>query len=391
MREPMDDEYVKAAELVSKYIRGDISEEEYNELMDMAKKYPTLRSWIANQDLPLEEINKRLTDYQTINVEKEWQSVLEKYRHNTNRKTGHRTWWAVAASVLVICGVAGSFFLKKQKENRFAEKTQQVMEVAPGRTLATLTLSDGTVTVLEEEEERTVVDGQMTLSISGSTLDYSTAKNATVQHHKLHVPLGGTYHIQLADGTKVWLNADSELEFPSAFTGDERKVTVRGEAYFEVAKDATRPFRVQVGKTQVEALGTAFNINTHLYREKIKTILTEGKIKVSTPEDSKIIEPGYATISGNGNRNIEIGKADLEEALAWKEGYFYFNSKRLKEVLDDIARWYNVELDITIPLADKRYIGGIKKSESIAAVCAVLSDLTPYKITIVGKKLQVRE
>lgn len=389
----MNEEYVKAAELVSKYIQSDISEEEYNELMDMVKKYPTLRSWIANEDLPLEEMSKRLTDYQTIDVEKDWRSVLEKYHRNTNRKTRYkeyRTWWTVAASLIVICGVVGSFFLKKQEESRFAEKVQKVMEVVPGRTVATLILSDGTVTVLGEQEERILVDGQMTLPISGSTLDYSTAKNATVQHHKLQVPLGGTYHIQLADGTKVWLNADSELEFPSAFTGDERKVTVRGEAYFEIAKDATKPFRVRVGKTEVEALGTAFNINTHLYKEKIKTILTEGKIKVSTPEDSKIIKPGYATISGDGNRNIEVGEADIEEALAWKEGYFYFDSKRLKEVLDDIARWYNVELDITIPLADKRYIGGIKKSESIKAVCAVLSDLTPYDIMVKGKKLQVR-
>src|SRR5690606_4234812 len=256
-------------------------------------------------------------------------------------------------------------------------------------TLATLTLSDGTITVLEEQEEDIIVDGKMILPISGSTLDYRTAKNATVEHHKLQVPIGGTYHLQLADGTKVWMNADSEMEFPSVFAGDERKVKVHGEAYFEIAKDATKPFKVLVGETEVEALGTAFNINTHLYKEKIKTILTEGKIKVSTPVDNKIIEPGYATISGNGN--IEVGKADLEEALAWKEGYFYFDSKQLKEVLDDIARWYNIKLDVQVPLANKRYVGGIKKSESIDAVCAVLSDLTPYNITVEGKKLNVRK
>lgn len=384
----MDEEYVKAAELISKYIQGNISAVEYNELMDMVKKYPTLRSWIANQDFPLEEVSKRLTDYQTIDVEKEWGDVLEKYHHNTNRKIWGKAWWAVAASIIIICGVTGSFFLKKQEENRLTENVGKTMDVVPGRTVATLTLSDGTITVLEEQEDRTVVDGKMILPISGSTLDYRAAENPTVYQHKLQVPLGGTYHIQLADGTKVWLNADSELEFPSAFTGDERKVTVRGEAYFEIAKDATKPFKVLVGETEVEALGTAFNINTHLYKEKIKTILTEGTIKVSTPEDSKIIEPGYATISGRGN--VEVGKADLEEALAWKEGYFYFDSKRLKEVLDDIARWYNIKLDIQVPLANKRYVGGIKKSESIEAVCAVLSDLTPYNITVKGKKIRVR-
>lgn len=387
MREPMDEEYIKIAELIAKHIQGNISAVEYNELINMMEKYPTLSSWTAIHDFPLEEVSKRLMDYQTIDVEKEWQSVLTKYRPPTNRKTGHRIWWVAAASVIVVCGVIGSFLLKEQKEKGDVKYVQQVMKVIPGRTLATLTLSDGTITVLDEQKDRTVVDGKMILPISGSTLDYRIAKNPTVHQHKLQVPLGGTYHIQLADGTNVWLNADSELEFPSAFTGDERIVKVRGEAYFEIAKDASRPFKVFVGETQVEAIGTAFNINTHLYKEKIKTILTEGKIKVSTGVDHKIVEPGYATISGGGS--IEVGKADLEEALAWKEGYFYFDSKQLKEVLDEIARWYNVKLDIKVPLANKRYVGGIKKSESIEAVCAVLSDLTPYRFTIEGKKLNV--
>jgi transmembrane sensor len=388
MKEPIDEEYVKAAELVSKYIRGDISAAEYNELLDMLKKYPTLHSWIDNQNLPLKDISKRLTDYQTIDIEKDWQSVLKKHHLDSERKPKYRIWWAVAASVIAVCVVGGSFLLKNKEEDSLAEKKQEITEIVPGRTVATLTLSDGTTTLLEEQEHRTLVDGDITLALSGSTLDYQIAKDATPQQHKLQVPLGGTYHIRLADGTNVWLNADSELEFPSSFIGDERKVKVRGEAYFEVARDATKPFKVLVGKTEVEALGTAFNINTHLYKEEIKTILTEGKIKVSTPADYKIIEPGYAAISGK--EGIKVGKADVEEALAWKEGYFYFDSKRLKEVLSDVARWYNLELDVTVPLADKRYIGGMKKSESIEAVCAVLSDLTSYRITVQGKKLVVK-
>lgn len=195
----------------------------------------------------------------------------------------------------------------------------------PGRAVATLTLSDGTTTLLEGQKHQTVVDGDMTITAFGSTLDYRTAKNVVEQRHQLKVPLGGTYHIQLADGTNVWLNADSELEFPSAFVGKERSVKVHGEAYFEIAKEAVRPFKVNIGDTQVEALGTAFNINTQRYKGKTKTILTEGKIKVSTPGDNKIIEPGYASISGA--EGIEVAKADVEEALSWKDGYFYFNSR----------------------------------------------------------------
>lgn len=388
MKQPIDEQYIRAAELAARYLQGSISSEELEELAKLSEKYPTLQTWLHDRDVHLEKLTNRTIDYQSIDIEDQWQSVLKKRNDYTLPKRSLKIWRLMAASVIAVCLIGGGLFLENNDKSKLSDTKSNDVELVPGREVATLTLPDGSTVQLGETGENKVRVGNVMLDASGSILDYHTAKDTEVHIHKLHVPLGGTYQVLLADGTKVWLNADSDLEYPSVFLGKERNVKVRGEAYFEVAKDSFRPFSVTVGDTEVEALGTAFNINTHLYQGKIKTILTEGKIRVSSQNQSKIIEPGYETISGDGN--IEVAEADMEEALAWKEGYFYFNSKSLKEVLEDIARWYNVEVDVQVPLSGKRYMGGIRKSESISAVCSVLSDLTSYTIAVENQKIIVK-
>lgn len=238
-----------------------------------------------------------------------------------------------------------------------------------------------------EEENQIIQEGEIAMNVIDNQLDYSAITSKDVYQHRLNVPIGGTYHLQLSDGTKVWINADSELEFPSSFENEERVVRVKGEAYFEVAKDPSRPFKVKVQGTTVEALGTAFNINTHLYQGLVKTILTEGKVKVSTESGAHVIDAGYATISGADD--VRVSKADVEEALAWKEGYFYFNGKNFKEILGEISRWYDVDLRLDVDINDDKYKGGIKRSASIEAICEVLKDLTGYNVKIKNRILVI--
>lgn len=290
---------------------------------------------------------------------------------------------SAAASISVV-GFIAYFYLAQSSVSDNPSSVLQVENIEPGVNRATLTFSDGQTVVLNENHEAIQVSDDQISYVDGITL--VGAKE--VQSLFVSTPRSGQYQVRLPDGSKVWLNSESQIEFPSAFITDERKVKVKGEAYFEIAKDPAKPFRVEVEDSEIEALGTAFNINTHIYKGKVKTILTEGKIRVSSQGASRSILPGYEVVSGQGG--VEVAEADLEEAVAWKEGYFYFNSKRLSEVLDDIARWYDVEIDIRIPLSNKRYIGGIKKSESIHAVCTVLSGLTSNTIYVEGQKLIVK-
>lgn len=336
----------------------------------------------------LSAVKERLKLYEDLNIENEWQLVLDKYTSPSRPSRPHSRWWAVAASIVALCLIA-SAVLWYDSSNTTSSETLAPRQITPGQPSALLTLSDGSTIKLGSDGARIIEDGIIQFSATGSTLDYSTALETEEVHmHNLRVPLGGTFHIQLADGTDVWLNADSELTFPSAFVQNERIVKVRGEAYFEVAKDLKRPFIVEVDDTQVEALGTSFNINTHLHSGRTKTILIEGLIKVSSQGISKIVQPGFGSLSGAGHIHIE--RSDTDEALAWKDGYFYFDSKSLKEVLEEIARWYNVEVDMREADTNKKYRGGIKKTESIQVVCAVLSDLTGYDVRMKNNTLIVK-
>lgn len=384
----MEKDYLRIAELISRKLRGQDRSEDQFELNCLIEKYPELKSLLDDPVVTLSAVKERLKLYEDLNIENEWQLVLDKYTSPSRPSRPHSRWWAVAASIVALCLIA-SAVLWYDSSNTTSSETLAPRQITPGQPSALLTLSDGSTIKLGSDGARIIEDGIIQFSATGSTLDYSTALETEEVHmHNLRVPLGGTFHIQLADGTDVWLNADSELTFPSAFVQNERIVKVRGEAYFEVAKDLERPFIVEVDDTQVEALGTSFNINTHLHSGRTKTILIEGLIKVSSQGISKIVQPGFGSLSGAGHIHIE--RSDTDEALAWKDGYFYFDSKSLKEVLEEIARWYNVEVDMREADTNKKYRGGIKKTESIQVVCAVLSDLTGYGVSMKNNTLIVK-
>lgn len=382
----MESNHIRIAELINFYLDGTITSEQMEELLYWQQKYPQIREWIEEGESKKLEVQQRYEYYMTNELLSDWEDVSS--RNDALKKSKRKREWMIAASILFIFFVG--FWMVKQKD--YPERASEQAEISasavmPGKEKAYLTLSDGRTVVLGEEENQIIQEGEIAMNVIDNQLDYSAITSKDVYQHRLNVPIGGTYHLQLSDGTKVWINADSELEFPSSFENEERVVRVKGEAYFEVAKDPSRPFKVKVQGTTVEALGTAFNINTHLYQGLVKTILTEGKVKVSTESGAHVIDAGYATISGADD--VRVSKADVEEALAWKEGYFYFNGKNFKEILGEISRWYDVDLRLDVDINDDKYKGGIKRSASIEAICEVLKDLTGYNVKIKNRTLVI--
>lgn len=380
----MDSKHFRASELVSRYVRNTISESELQELKQMTIDFPQLSNWIEDLGVKMEDINQRIKYHQSINKTDVWKDIVAKSKAGKQTKTLWK--YAAAAAAVLIVSVSLYFYNSNPLKSDLA--AGKVTEILPGTEKAILTLSDGKMIALNGMQSETISDGNTSLKVHDNQLDYSANSGNKVAIHKLRVPLGATYHIQLEDGTRVWLNADSEMEFPSIFSGEDRIVSIKGEAYFEVAKDPSHPFIVKVNGTEIEALGTAFNINTHLLDKKVKTILTEGKIRVSEGGQNKTIVAGHATISGQGK--IEVNKADLEEALSWKEGYFYFDSKDLKEILGEISRWYAIDIDIQRTLTNDHFKGGLKRSSSITTVCKTLSDLTGFQFIMERNKLIIK-
>ena len=371
--------------MVNSYLAEKISPEEMAELSEWQKEYPIINQWIEKKEQNKSEIEDIYHGYMLNDILSDWDKI--KARKNLNRKRKMKQVWMAAASLLILISLG--FWILPQAPKKVAEIAKvQDQPVEPGKQQARLTLSDGSIIGLGQQKNLVIEEGDLKMKIENEKLDYSNGSSNHVYLHKIEVPRGGTYFLQLADGTKVWMNAESEMEFSTAFNGEERVVSLNGEAYFEVAKDLLKPFLVKVNGTIVEAVGTAFNINTHWKPGQVKTILTDGEIKVSDGKNVNFVQEGFASISGGGVVNIE--KADLEEALAWKDGYFYFNGKNLKEIMEEIARWYNVDLTFEMNVSKDTYKGGIKRTESIESVCRMLEGLSGVDVEVKNRILFVR-
>ena len=371
--------------MVNLYLAGKISPEQMTELTEWQKEYPIISQWLENKDQKESEVATKYQQYIVNDVLSDWDQIKAKKSQQRIRKV--KQGLLVAASLLLLISIG---FWLIPEPSVYSQEIVRVQDspVEPAKKQARLILSDGSTIGLGQQEDLIIEEGDLKMKVEDRALNYTSLSTKQVYYHKIEVPRGGTYFLQLADGTKVWLNAESEMEFPTAFNGAERGVNLNGEAYFEVAKNPSKPFLVKVNGTIVEAVGTAFNINTHWKLGQVKTILTEGKIKVSEGNTEKFVNEGYASVTGSGSINIE--KADLEEALAWKDGYFYFNGKNLKEIMEEISRWYNVDLKFKINVSKDTYKGGIKRTESIESVCRMLEGLSGFQLEVKNRTLLVQ-
>nr|WP_281358878.1 FecR family protein [Sphingobacterium prati] len=193
---------------------------------------------------------------------------------------------------------------------------------------------------------------------------------------ELTTPLGGMYQITLPDGTKVWLNAASSLKYPMSFAKNERKVILLGEAFFEVTKDNSRPFKVLSKGQEIEVLGTAFNVNAYPENTMIKTTLITGKVKLSNDNHATLpiyLKPGQQSANTNSG-NIRVANVDTAPFTAWKDGLFYFDETPLPDALQQIGRWYNVEVRYKAEVPQTHFYGRIKRSKPLREVLEVLEE-----------------
>jgi len=305
--------------------------------------------------------------------------------------------YAAAAAILVTLSV-GLYLFKPEKQKRFAGTGAKVSrDLAPGGNKAILTLANGAVISLTD-----AANGKIA-SQSGATINKAKAGQlvytdngvvtAADEYNSIATPKGGQYQLILPDGTRVWLNAAS-LKYPVAFTGTARKVELTGEAYFEVAKNKAKPFMIHTAKQDVTVLGTHFNINAYADEPNTRTSLLEGSVKVAKLNDaaSVIIKPGQAALVGDASSaaKIRIAAIDTDEAVAWKNGYFMFDSENLESILRKVARWYDV--DITWQSknsAQKEFSGTISKYSNASQVLKKLELTEAVHFKIEGRKIIV--
>lgn len=303
---------------------------------------------------------------------------------------------AVAASIALLLGT-GIFYLTKPEEQIIpvAEKAQ---EIAPGGTRGILTLSNGKQiilanisakdTIAKEGEEVTIkmgANGVITYIINP---DADASKNNPNAFNTLSTPTGGQYNIVLADGTKVYLNAVSSIKYPTQFNGDKRLVELDGEAYFEVAKDKSKPFIVKSDNQSVEVLGTHFNVHAYANESVVKTTLLEGSVAVSFKNQKSILKPGQQSNVSDNFAKIKIREVDTDEAIAWKNGRFKFDNADLKTVMRQLERWYGIKVEYRGDVSDVRFSGGTFMNKNLSEVLKVL-ELSNIKFKVEGRTIIV--
>lgn len=308
--------------------------------------------------------------------------------------------WMTAAAAIVLMLTAGYWFYSQQKTGTTQQPVaaEQVNDAAPGGNKAVLTLADGSVVVLDAAQNG-VLSQQGATSVQKTDdgkIAYNSREsgNDEVLYNTISTPKGGQYQMTLADGSKVWLNAASSLRFPVAFTGKERVVELTGEAYFEVAKNKSKPFKVNVaGVSEIEVLGTHFNINAYTDEAAVTTTLLEGKVKVSgtgnKAGNALLLAPGEQSQFYTNGELTKNNTADVEAVTAWKNGKFNFGEEAsIEMVMRQITRWYDLEVEYKGEV--KGSIGGsISRNVNASKVLEMLEMTGAVKFKMEGKKVIV--
>jgi transmembrane sensor len=312
-----------------------------------------------------------------------------------------RKWGWAAAAVVAAIGIGAYFYLNNSSQPAERSVVSNPIHIAPGKSGAVLTLADGSQLVLDSMGNGMVATQNGTqVLLKGGELAYAPAGSVSgeIAYNTMTTPKGRQFQLTLPDGTRVWLNAASSLRFPTAFGGNERLVSVTGEAYFEVARNNKQPFKVNVnGKATVEVLGTQFNVNAYDNESSIQTTLLNGSVRVSdakTTASAVVLKPGQqARMANDLNQatanNIKlVNDVDINKVMSWKNGLFDFEGASLSEVMRQIERWYDIEVVYEKGIPNVEFEGKMTKDVPLKDLLTML-DRSDVHFRIENRKLIV--
>lgn len=370
----------RLSELEAKWLNGTITDEEAKEYADWYNQDQDLPVHVGEDTAASEEAHRRQMLHR-INSRRQRPAspVIRLFRAG-----------AAAAALVVLLG---GLYLYHRKDRHPAGEIAQapkpalLHDVAPGRTTATLTLSNGKTIVLDPASKGMLgQDNGVKISNADSSLTYQGAgAPGPLAYNTLSTAKGEQYSVILSDGTKVWLNAASELKFPVKFTGGERRVEVRGEAYFEVARNIAQPFYVSSGNMHLQVLGTSFDINAYADEPAIRTTLLEGAVKIN--DKVGLLPRQQSRIAKDGGIQV-VRNVDVDETVAWKNGAFSFNNADITTVMRQLERWYDIEVVYEGNKPTDVFYGGISRASTLMEVLKILQ-VSKVHFRLEGKKLIV--
>lgn len=403
--------------LFQKYLSNSCSREELKELLRLADRSdmePHIRSSLRHlwNEIPADKSHTEeewdliyhsfMKSVDSTSAQASGESDQSSY-HKLLTKKKTRSYYiagAAAAAIFILVSIGTYFFYDKSDTQFKSVQSKPVQDIGPGRNKAILTLSDGSKIILNDAKNGEVArqagisvikadDGQLIYTISDAG---SAADNGEVGYNTIETPRGGQYQVNLPDGSRVWLNAESSLIYPTRFKGNERKVEVYGEAYFEVTSNKLMPFRVKSRNQLIEVLGTHFNVNAYKDEPVVRTTLIEGLVSIqsdsSTGLENKVLKPGQQSLVGKNE--IKIQEADIETVTAWKHGDFVFKEESLASIMRKVSKWYDVDVSYEKGINENLIFSGlVSRSRNISAILSNMELTGKVHFKIEGRRIIV--
>ena len=301
--------------------------------------------------------------------------------------------YAAILGIPLLLGSILLYFIFLNKPDHSTDTFAQLEEIRPGSKKAILTLSDGNTITLDNALQNKVLlkSDKVEIRDSSNAIVYrNISSNQILENNKVSVPIGGEYKVILSDGTKVWLNSDTEFEFPVRFIGENREVSLQGEAYFEVTEDESKPFIVKTDGIAIKVLGTSFNVSAYRDDDNITTTLVEGLVNVVSPNEEMVLRPGYQ--SRYIQNKLVLKKVDTDQFTLWKEGVFIFEDTTLRDLMKKLGRWYSVSFIFdNEQLKEMRFNGTVKKDKPLSAILNILQETNHLSFEVNNDRILIKE
>ncbi|WP_455509745.1 FecR family protein [Butyricimonas paravirosa] len=383
----VDNEKIRS--IIVKSVLGTLTEEENLVLQEWLRGNDQNRVLYQKLSSAI-ELKHKYEQYESVDVEEAFRRNQHRlYQNNLSRRMKKNL--PYVAAVLFLFGVFVCLFMNHTGEVR--EEVPVVLSA--GGKHAELILANGQKVDLHEGMEMKFREGSSNIQVKGNVVYYEEKKDSVTidEYNMIRTPLGGEYSLTLSDGTKVWLNAMSELRYPVAFGGDLREVELRGEAYFEVAENKNKPFIVRTDEFNVRVLGTSFNISAYADSPLALTTLCSGQVRLTdcmNPENEQDLLPGEQLLFHRESRKMEIRNVDTNVFVSWREGFFQFDNHTVEEVFMILQRWYNVQIFYANTEARQEvFTGKLPRFDNMMIIIDLIKRVSDLKITVYGKVIYI--
>ena len=367
-----------------------------DELDDVGRE--EVKAWLEES-----ERNKEyFREFQRVYLEFQWgvyarevKSDFNLLRKKLRKRSSLQVWYGVAAAVVILLSVGGILLWNSGEIEEKPVQVAKKVTIQPGKSQAILVLSSGEEVAmgnvsrqLEEKDGTSVVVSETgRISYQSAEGKGGTTKDTARVMNRLVIPRGGEFNLTLSDGTRVWLNAETELRYPVQFNGKERVVYLKGEAYFEVSKNKEKPFLVQVDDMSVKVYGTAFNVNTY---NKIETVLVTGSVSMNQGGKEVLLKPNQKGVFDQVSGKITVEDVDVLAYVSWKNGDFIFRNESLNSIMDKLSRWYGLEvLYQDAGLQDVRLSGNLKRYKDVRELFVSFEKISDARFKVQGNKVIV--